>query len=539
MSIIDATKMYWRFARDLRKFLKETVTVEQARKVVKERLENREQNLLTIVKKAVYENNNSPYLKLLKIAGCEYGDFERMVNNDSIEPTLQKLCQEGVYISIEEFKGKKEVKRGGKVFQFKAGDFDNPYLSGHFRTRSGGSRSAGTRTIYDFDYLTAQYAYNIVNMYDAHKAADFPSVAWLPIIGAGPVAMMTWPKGGMLPKKWFSPVEKRGFKPSLRRRFIANYIVYMSRISGVNMPSPEYIPMDDALKVAQWVADTVKEHGGCNVLTYTSAAVAICQVAKENGLDIKGTKFSLGGEPITEVKHKEIESAGAISLPIYAMIEAGIVGLPCSHPIAVDDVHLTRDTFAIIQQLRAVPHAAVSVDALLFTSLLASAPKVLLNVESGDYATVESRSCGCKLGELGLTEHIYGIRGFDKLTSAGMTFVGTDMLRIIEEILPSKFGGASTDYQMVEEEDERGHTRMSIIVNPKVGDIDEVELIETVLNELAKGADTQRMMAQVWSQSKTLRVKRIQPYTTDVGKLLPLHIKKAKKPKGDVNRPAQ
>jgi hypothetical protein len=60
MSIIDSAKMYLRFARDLRKFLKETVTVEQAGKVVKERLENREQNLLTVVKKAVYKNDNTP-----------------------------------------------------------------------------------------------------------------------------------------------------------------------------------------------------------------------------------------------------------------------------------------------------------------------------------------------------------------------------------------------------------------------------------------------------------------------------------------------
>ena len=531
MSFLNSVKMYLRFTWGLRKFLKETVTAEQAREVIKSRLKNREQNLLTIVKKAVYENNNSPYLKLLKLAGCEYEDFERMVKTDGIKPALKKLYQKGVYISIEEFKGKKEVIRGSNVFQFKAVDFDNPYLSGQFQSRSGGSRSAGTRTIYDFDYFTEHYAYNVANMYDAHEATDFPIAMWLPIIGAGPVAMMTWPKGGMVPEKWFSPVEKKGFKPSLRRRFIANYMVYMSRISGVKMPAPEYIPMSDALKVAKWVADKIKEHGGCNVLTYTSAAVAVCQAAKENGLDIKGAKFSLGGEPITEVKHKEVESVGAISLPIYAMIEAGTVGLPCSNPIAVDDVHLTRDSFAIIQQPREVPHAAVSVDALLFTSLLTSAPKVLLNVESGDYATVESRSCGCKLGELGLTEHLYNIRGFDKLTSAGMTFVGTDMVRIIEEVLPSKFGGSSTDYQMVEEEDERGKTHMSVIVNPKVGDIDEAELKKTILDELAKGADTQRMMAQVWSQSKTLRVKRIRPYTTDAGKLLPLHIKKAKNPK--------
>ncbi len=531
MSKIGTAKMYWRFTRNLRKFYKEKVTIEQAQKVIKERLENREKNLLAIVKGAIYENENSPYLKLLRLAGCEYGDFERMVKSDGIEATLRKLCQEGVYISIEEFKGKKEVNRGSKVFQFKTSDFDNPLLAGHFQTRSSSSRSAGTRTIYDLDYLTENYAYHIVTMYDAYEALRLPISIWFPIISSGPLLMLSYAKVGIVPVRWFSPVEKRGFKPSFEHRFFANYIVFLSRIFGVKMPSPEYMPVGDAIKVAQWIADTKKKKGACVVASYTSAAVAICQAARENGLDIAGTKFPVGGEPLTDAKRKEIESVGATTLTGFGFIEGGFVGIGCLQPVAKDEIHLTSDCFALIQQPREVPHAAVSVDALLFTSLLLSTPKVLLNVESGDYGTVEERNCGCRLEELGLTTHIHGIRGFDKLTSGGMTFVGTDMVRIIEEVLPSKFGGASTDYQMVEEEDEKGKTSMSVIVSPEVGDIDEAELKKAILDELAKGADTQRMMVQVWSQSKTIRVKRVRPYITAGGKLLPLHIQKIKKPK--------
>ena len=151
-------------------------------------------------------------------------------------------------------------------------------------------------------------------------------------------------------------------------------------------------------------------------------------------------------------------------------------------------------------------------------------------MESGDYGVIEKRRCGCPLEELGLEQHIYNIRSFDKLTGEGMTFVGTDILRIIEEVLPAQFGGASTDYQMVEEEDERGYTSLSLSVSPEVGAIDEDELIKTVLTELSKGNDTQRMMTQIWSQARMLRVKRQRPPITAAGKLLPLHIQKAKKP---------
>jgi hypothetical protein len=289
--------------------------------------------------------------------------------------------------------------------------------------------------------------------------------------------------------------------------------------------------MDNIRQIAEWMADTMKRQGGCYMATFTSTAVRICQASRQNGLDIAGAKFSVTGEPVTEAKRKEIEAVGASACPHFVFTEAGYVGIGCFNPHGADDVHFLKDSFALIQHPRPVPHAEASVDAFLFTSLLPSGPKVLLNVESGDYGIVESRSCGCKFDELGLTEHIHTIRGFDKLTSAGMTFIGTDLLRIIDETLPARFGGSSTDYQMVEEEDSGGHTSMTILVSPDVGSIDETELIQTVLAEIGKGQDSNKLMAQFWAESNTLRVKRIRPLTTSRGKILPLHIQKMGKGK--------
>ncbi len=50
-----------------------------------------------------------------------------------------------------------------------------------------------------------------------------------------------------------------------------------------------------------------------------------------------------------------------------------------------------------------------------------------------------------------------------------MTIVGTDFVRILEEVLPRKYGGAATDYQLLEEEDNRGQTQLSLIISPAVG----------------------------------------------------------------------
>ena len=54
------------------------------------------------------------------------------------------------------------------------------------------------------------------------------------------------------------------------------------------------------------------------------------------------------------------------------------------------------------------------------------------------------------------------------MTGEGMTLIGTDMVRILEEDLPRRFGGSPLDYQLMEEEDERGFTRLSLVVSPDV-----------------------------------------------------------------------
>jgi phenylacetate-coenzyme A ligase PaaK-like adenylate-forming protein len=373
-------------------------------------------------------------------------------------------------------------------------------------------------------------AHNMI-VFDAHSILGSPILVWMPILPsiAGLPAVLRSIKMGKTPIRWFSPVEARTIKPSLTKRLATYYIVYAGRLFGAAFPKPEYVNFEQADKVADYMAEVLKKGQGCVLWTAPSSAVRVCQVSRQRQLDLSGTTFIVAGEPLTEAKMREIRAIGANAVNQYAIAEVGTVGFGCAGQTAApDDIHLLKDSHAVIQHQRETPFGGASVDAFLFTSVLHKAPKILLNVESGDYGVIETRQCGCKLEEFGLTEHIYNIRSFEKLTGEGMTFVGTDILRIIEEVLPAKFGGVSTDYQMVEEEDEQGHTRLSIIVNPEVGEIDEGELVQTVLSELSKGKDTQRMMTEIWSQAEMLRVKRQRPLITAAGKLLPLHIQKLK-----------
>ena len=152
--MFNQIKMYLRFARGVREYLKEPLEPEVIYKTIKKRVQDREKNFLATVKKVIYDNTDSPYLKLLNMAGCEYGDLEKMVNVQGTEPTLKKLYQSGVYITLDEFKGKKKIVRGSASFEVSESDFDTPIKSNVLVDHSGASRSSGTRTSYDFEHLT-------------------------------------------------------------------------------------------------------------------------------------------------------------------------------------------------------------------------------------------------------------------------------------------------------------------------------------------------------------------------------------------------
>jgi hypothetical protein len=85
-----------------------------------------------------------------------------------------------------------------------------------------------------------------------------------------------------------------------------------------------------------------------------------------------------------------------------------------------------------------------------------------------------------------------------------MTIMGSDFVRILEQVLPDKYGGTATDYQLLEEEDAQGQTRLSLIISPSIGEIDNDDVIHTVLDELSHGIHGGRLAARFWSQVNTL-----------------------------------
>ena len=292
-------------------------------------------------------------------------------------------------------------------------------------------------------------------------------------------------------------------------------------LAGIRPLQIRHVPIDQAVKIAQWMAETRSRGETPHLHTHASSAVRICEAAGAAGLDISGAQFTAASEPMTEARMHAIRSTGAHALPQYASVETGVIGLACLDPAKVDDVHLLHDRFAVVQSAAS---NTLPADSLLLSSLRqTSAPFVLLNVSLGDQAVLENRNCGCAMERLGWHAHLHSIRSQEKLTAGGMTFLDKDVIRVLEAVLPSRFGGGPTDYQLLEEVTADGHSRLRLLVEPALGPIDSNALREAFLTAIGAGSDSEHIMSQLWSGSDILGVERLTPRKTGAGKILHVH----------------
>lgn len=521
MSWIDDAKMYARFAREMRKFLKHKLSLEEARAVVRERMANRQENFLRLVERAIYGHPASPYLALLRRAQCDFQDLSERVRAIGLTSTLCELREAGVYVDFEEFKGRTPIVRNGLELPVKASDFDNPFLAGYFTKESGGSTGAGTRTSQDLDHYAALAPHQMLAR-AAHGVLDVPFVVWRGILpdGSGMNNVLQSTYYGRPPALWFSQLAP--FATKHVKYTLASYsFVLLGRMNGAPIPLPRYVPLERAVVVARAIAGLVHKHGGCLVGTVVSRAVRICLAAAEHGVDIAGTTFLIAGEPLTPAKAKVIQAAGARYYTNYGM-EMGRIAHGCARPLDETDVHVARDAVEVFSRPITVPGFEMSVPALNFTTLLPSTPKIMLNTQGDDYAILETRECGCELESLGWSMHLRQIKSYRKLTGEGVTLIGSEMIHILEVVLPTRFGGTPLDYQLVEQEDARGLTRLYLVISPRVAIADEQEVLATVnraLHESSVAADAARA---IWQQANIFQIKRLEPIWSKRGKFSPL-----------------
>lgn len=507
---------FLRFASGVKRFVAESISIENARETILRGMQMRKSALLQKIELAVFANPRSPYLKLFRAAGCEIGDVRALIRREGVEHTLHKLHQSGIYVTFDEFKGRTPAVRGSQKFSFRDTDFDNPLVTPHFHSSSGGTRGRPTRILIDLDHI-AQSAPHWALWFAAHNWLPRPLIFWTPSHSGVANRHLLCAKFGKRYVKWFSSVGMG----TVKDRIVAPCVHTLVRW-GTGCPRPEFVPLNEAAKVGEYLAGVVQQGMKPCIVTSPSEAVRVCLAMQDRGISFRDVTFLLGAEPLTAARKKTIEAAGAQAVPTYGFSEGGSVGSQCTNPAVADDVHVSLDAYAVIQRGQHPQDAQTPTDgALLLTALRPACPKVLFNTEIGDSAVLETRRCGCLFDEVGYVQHLHTIRSFQKITGFGVTFVGADLFHLLEEVLPQKFGGGITDYQLVEDQTARGEPRYTLFVSPDVGLVDEKELVAGFLEELGKLKNHYRYMVGLWAQAGVVHVKRQRPVPTARGKILP------------------
>src|SRR5215813_10139707 len=156
-----------RLARTLPAFLRARVTKPEADAEIERGIGERENRFLEAARDCIYGNPDSPYLKLLKLAGCELGDLRAEVRSRGLEAALAHLARAGVYLTDEELKGKKDVVRGGCSFRVRPADLELTDASAGFAIESSGTSNRPFRSLIRLDYLAAR-AYITAVFFSAH-----------------------------------------------------------------------------------------------------------------------------------------------------------------------------------------------------------------------------------------------------------------------------------------------------------------------------------------------------------------------------------
>jgi len=483
---------------------------EDCYEAVRRQRSRREANFLTLAEYALGTPGHI-YQRLFAWAGCELGDLRTQVARDGLELTLRGLLAAGVYITNAEFRGREEIVRGGKQFPVESGGFVNPVGRGRIKTftsGSGGKRFQVEKGLALVRHVEGYYGLNI----EEFGLKDRECVL------LGSILPSSWPlvhlarhrRLGAPISKWFAPAVDGGKGHAYKA--ITRFICAQAFAIGSPIPFPEFLGDDGFLPVARYLA-AARRRRPVHVRSSVSFAARTARAALDAGMDISGTIFNVSGEPLTDGKREVIEAAGAVMIAQYHAAELSAIGFGCHAMRDGNRVHLIDDTNCLFT---ASPDNTGR-GTLYATNAATFTPNILINLEMDDTVTILPARCGCVFSRAGFTTEVRDIFSYSKVTGQGMTVQAQDLMALLEERMPRRFGGIAGDYQLSEEE-AGSQTQMVLRVSPRTGARDIAALREHFFSEL-RTLYGGHLSARVWSYTDGFSIRLEEPVATPTGKV--------------------
>jgi hypothetical protein len=471
----------------------------------------REESFMTAVETEIWQACRPPYRALLEIAGWDPSRIRAAVAADGLETTLERMAQDGVALDADEVKGRKPLARRGRTIAFRDADLASLHGPAVPLVTSG---SSGGRIVYPMDLagfrLQASY---LPVMLEALGVDGQPLVLYYPAAStAGNAHLISFALAGRPPAAWFCHLQQSASTLSQWRLWFRG-LVAASRLRGVVLPLPQAADVESPRTLVEWLRQRAPR--GAVVATFPGSALRIQRWARAVGVSLPPVTWILGGEPVSAVKRQRLEEDGHRVYPWYGAVDTGRVAIGCLRPASADDMHLLTDRFAAIMPPPAADAPAGSERKVLLTSLIPEVHRRLLNADIGDLAAPLDRRCGCPFERLGLLHHLHAVHSKQKLTVEGATLSAETVQSLASDLLPAACGGSPTDYQILEEEDGDGVTRLVVLVHPALA-ADEQAVLHTVDRVLAVaggGGTAERLR-----RSGVVAVRREKPRMSAAGK---------------------
>ena len=233
-------------------FLRRRIDPATAKAILRERLLNRERDFLALLQSAVYQHPPSPYRKLLSSAGCEYGDVVRLVTERGLEGALSSLHSAGVYLTVDEFKGRQPAVRGSGTFELDPRALRNPGTGFHVLSQTSGSRGSRTRIPIDLAHVADRVVDLCLN-FEARGGLHWRFALWGFPGGAGTINTLLFSGIGRPPARWFSRLDLDAAGVPARYRWNVRLLRLAALAGGVALPATEYVPLERPARVAEWL----------------------------------------------------------------------------------------------------------------------------------------------------------------------------------------------------------------------------------------------------------------------------------------------
>jgi hypothetical protein len=349
--------------------------------------------------------------------------------------------------------------------------------------------------------------------------ADSPGALWRPALpgSGGLIAMLSSAAAGRAPERWFSQLDPQAPGLSTSKR-MANSLLPMM-VWPRRLPRPIHVRASDPLPVLEWCHGALARGRGATLNVYPSSASRLAQLALDSGVSLDWLVLRLVGDPVTASKADRLRASGADPVNAYAFAQQGAVATACPHS-ADEELHLFEHEVAVIERARTRPDG-VPVHALLWTSISIDARSVWINVENDDYGKVDEGAvaCSCLLGEIGMRTRVSNLRGMSKAVTGGITLPSSMVDRLVDVLLPSRFGGGPGDWQLAEG-DGPATSFLEVRADPRLGEVPEGAVVEAILEALVP-TEVGVLAASVWSDPGFIRLRRTPPVPAPSGKTLP------------------